>query len=129
MSVMRTTARILVVDDDPDLRFLARCIIEAELRAPTVVVNEVGSGEEALQHVDAEPVDVMVLDLHMPRMSGLAVLEGLAARRNRPCVVAWSADRAALAQAALTGAAFTVEKGQDSEALIEAVHDCLALAG
>jgi DNA-binding NarL/FixJ family response regulator len=129
MPVMRTTARILVVDDDPDLRFLARCIIEAELKAPTVVVNEAGSGEEALQHLDATAVDVMILDLHMPRMNGLAVLQGLAGRSNRPCVVAWSADRAALAQAAKTGAAFTVEKGQDADALVEAVHDCLALAG
>ena len=69
--------RVLVVDDVEELRCLLKVILEAE--APISVI-EAASGEEALEVVARETVDVVVMDHSMPGMSGLA-----AARALREC--------------------------------------------
>jgi DNA-binding NarL/FixJ family response regulator len=42
-----------------------------------IVVGEAGDGWEALELLEREPVDVMLLDLHMPRMDGFACLDAV----------------------------------------------------
>ena len=65
--------RILVVDDEPDVRnFLAACIEDAGF-----VVEMAKDGVEALEKVDANPPDLMTLDMVMPRKSGIAVIRTL----------------------------------------------------
>ncbi len=65
--------RVLVVDDNPtDAQLLARMLHSAEQEYS---VQEAFSGGEALQILAATPPDVMLLDLIMPDMSGLEVLE------------------------------------------------------
>lgn len=65
--------RILVVDDEPDVRnFLAACIEDAGF-----VVETARDGEEALAKIDANPPDLMTLDMVMPRKSGIAVIRTL----------------------------------------------------
>jgi len=63
--------RILVVDDNPDSVTIMRSILET--RGFQVVVAE--SGAEALAHLKAEKVDLVLLDVMMPEMSGLEVLQ------------------------------------------------------
>ncbi|MGH2699796.1 MAG: diguanylate cyclase domain-containing protein [Actinomycetota bacterium] len=61
---------VLVVDDDPDLLRLA----EVQLRADfSLILAE--SGNECIQIAQSRPVDVIVLDMMMPEMDGLTVLE------------------------------------------------------
>ncbi|MFH1003662.1 MAG: response regulator, partial [Chloroflexota bacterium] len=61
--------QILVVDDDPAiLRFLG-----ANLKARGYEVIMAADGEEALGVIDRELVDLVVLDLMMPRMDGVEV--------------------------------------------------------
>ncbi|HUG83781.1 MAG TPA: response regulator transcription factor [Euzebya sp.] len=62
-----TAPRVLVVDDDPPLRrFVAR-----NLSARGCEVLEAGNGLEALALVQSQPLDLIILDIMMPRMDGL----------------------------------------------------------
>ena len=70
-------ARVLVVDDDPDLLTL----VEMQLRHHGHRVVTAASGPEALALVEAKGApDVAVLDIAMPGMNGLALLTELRAR-------------------------------------------------
>ncbi len=66
-----TVNRVLVVDDDPDINRLLRTRLSA--RGYTVV--GAANGEEALSHMQMEPPDLVFLDISMPGMSGLEVLD------------------------------------------------------
>jgi CheY-like chemotaxis protein len=66
-------ASILVVDDDADIRLLARLTLERDGHEVTVAAG----GEEALQAVVDSPPDVVVLDVMMPGVDGYAVLRKL----------------------------------------------------
>jgi len=68
--------KILVVDDEPDVRnFLAACIKDVGFQVQTAV-----DGEDALEKVEADPPDLMTLDMVMPRKSGIQVIRTL--RKN-----------------------------------------------
>ncbi|MCI9277313.1 DNA-binding response regulator [bacterium D16-50] len=58
--------RILVVDDDKNTRLLFRTVLEAE----NYNVVTASNGEEALEVLDREHIDLVVLDIMMPKMSG-----------------------------------------------------------
>lgn len=68
----------LVVDDEPLLRHVLRRLMEADGFA----VREAGGGDEALRRLAEAPVDLLLTDLHMPAMDGIALLE--AVRRLHP---------------------------------------------
>jgi len=70
-----TGGRILLVEDD---RFLRRAC-EVSLRQRGFVVTTAADGEEALRKVRAEPPDLILLDLLMPKMTGTEVLKALRA--------------------------------------------------
>lgn len=74
----------LVVDDQPDVRFLLKVLID-KANDGLVVVAEAGTGSEALQQADATDPLVVVLDEMMPGMSGLETVDHL--RRRRPSQV------------------------------------------
>ncbi|MFQ6133218.1 MAG: response regulator [Armatimonadota bacterium] len=62
-------ARILVVDDDPDVRELMQIILESGGHRPTIV----STGPQALAAAQEEPFDVALLDVRMEPMDGLEV--------------------------------------------------------
>jgi len=70
-----TARRILLVEDD---RFLRRAG-EISLRQRGFVVTTAADGDEALRKVRAEPPDLVLLDLLMPKMTGIEVLKTLRA--------------------------------------------------
>lgn len=67
---------ILVVDDQEDLR---RLLVLA-LRRHDFNVLEAATGEAAMEILHAQPVDVLVLDMGLPQMSGTAVVQALRLR-------------------------------------------------
>lgn len=69
---------VLVVDDDPDIRLL----FEVELSFTDHQVLQAGDGQEALDLLRRQPVDLVLLDIMMPRMDGTEVLAEL--RKARP---------------------------------------------
>jgi CheY-like chemotaxis protein len=72
---MTTGGRILLVEDD---RFLRRAA-EASLRQRGFAVTVAADGEEALVKVRAEIPDLILLDLLMPKLTGIEVLRALRA--------------------------------------------------
>jgi adenylate cyclase len=72
------TARILVVDDEPDLEALVRQRFRRQIRDGAVSFLFAGDGVEALAVLEANrDVDMVVTDINMPRMDGLSLLEKL----------------------------------------------------
>ena len=75
---MSLTKRILIVDDEPNVRLVFRTALEstgAELAAAE-------DGEAALAWLKVNPADLVLLDLQMPRVGGMNVLEQLRAAGN-----------------------------------------------
>jgi two-component system, cell cycle response regulator len=68
--------RILVVDDDPDIASL----LVARLRTLGYDAEAACDGQAALARVSAAPPDLIMLDVSMPGMTGLEVLDALRAR-------------------------------------------------
>jgi len=87
--------RILVIDDDAAIRELLRFVLEEE----GYKVIEAANGAEGLQWYQAEPTDLVITDLHMPGMEGLALLEALRRVVPTPALMAISGDQEALTQA------------------------------
>jgi DNA-binding NarL/FixJ family response regulator len=74
-----TTTRILIADDHAMVRRGLRLILDAE--PDLAVVAEAGDGSEALRLISEQPVDLAVLDVAMPRMTGLQAAAELSRRR------------------------------------------------
>jgi CheY-like chemotaxis protein len=64
---------VLVVDDDDTVRSSLRDALASE----GIRVSVASSGREALEHVTAEPVDLVLADVRMPGMDGLELLRRL----------------------------------------------------
>jgi excisionase family DNA binding protein len=66
----RPKPRILIVDDDPNLREFLR----ANLETDGYLVKEAGSAEEGLAVLEEEPPDLILLDVMMPKVDGWEML-------------------------------------------------------
>jgi CheY-like chemotaxis protein len=118
-------ARVLVIDDEPDVRWLIRMSLE---RAG----HEVLVAEDGLRGVAAaqkQHPEIIVLDLMMPVMDGYAVLAELAKDpRTAPVPVVVLSARAIPEEAdraARAGAARFIEKPFDPDALVDELEAVL----
>jgi CheY-like chemotaxis protein len=119
MHLLPQPLRVAVVDDNEDIRVLIGLHLELDDRFECAV--QVGSGSEAIALVHRTDIDAMILDMHMPGISGSDVLRALRAAGSRIRVVAFSADAQTLESAAIEGAAATVLKGETLEGLVAAL--------
>ena len=76
-------SRVLVVDDDPSLRNTTRLI----LRHKGFDITTARDGVEALEQIRATTFDVILMDIRMPGMSGVDVLEEIRASGSSTAVV------------------------------------------
>jgi DNA-binding response OmpR family regulator len=102
---------VLVVDDDASLRLL--CRVNLELDGYRVL--EAWSVAEAEQTILAEPVDLVLLDVHVGRESGIELMRALRERGGGPPVVLVTGtaelDRATLEEAdGVVGKPFRLEE-------------------
>jgi two-component system chemotaxis response regulator CheY len=65
-------AHVLIVDDSPTMR---RMVMTSLKGLGKVKFSEAGSGLEAIERLAVAPVDLMILDLNMPEMHGMEVLQ------------------------------------------------------
>ncbi len=82
VDVMGTASRstVLVVDDDANIRVTVRLSLEADGYA----VDQAADGGAALGRIRRDPPDLVLLDLSMPRMDGMALLTRLSQQFPRP---------------------------------------------
>lgn len=77
--------RILIVDDETPARGELRYILESLTENPTIY--EATNGEEALEFIEREPIEVVFLDINMPGMSGLAVAQTIVEGPEPPLII------------------------------------------
>lgn len=80
---MTDPVRILVVDDEPQIRRFLR----TSLTAQGYEVAEVGSGGEALAKLDKDGAELVILDLGLPDMDGFEVIAKVRQASHAPIVV------------------------------------------
>ncbi|MET0188919.1 MAG: response regulator transcription factor [Pseudonocardia sediminis] len=120
--VSEPTVDVLVVDDDAVVRFGLTMMLRG---APDLrVVAEAGDGAEALVLAERHAPDVVLMDIRMPGMDGLAATETLRRRPQAPQVVVlttFDADEHVL-RALRAGAAGFLLKDTPPEELVLAVR-------
>ena len=115
---------ILVVDDDRTSRHLTESLLKRE----GWKVTGAKDGVDALELLRTHRFALMLLDVWMPRMNGLELLEQLRTLEHRPRVVVMTSDEtpATLLQAVRDQAFTYVHKPVDPELLIETVRLAIA---
>lgn len=84
--------RVLIVDDHPTFRASARRVLEAD---GYEVVGEAVDGESAIEQNVVLVPDVVLLDVHLPGMSGFEVSTRITQRPAAPAVILTSSRDAA----------------------------------
>jgi CheY-like chemotaxis protein len=117
---------VLVVDDDPSIRALIRLFLEAAGYA----VTEAADGRRGMRVLTETPVDLVILDIFMPEMDGLEVLQQLREHCRACRVMAISGGSAKvgmdlLGHATIFGADMVLEKPFDEATLIAKVTDLI----
>lgn len=113
--------RVVLADDHPMFREGLRFTLE---RAGISVVGEAEDGEEALDLVAEADPDVVVMDLAMPRLGGLAATERLTSSggRARVLVLTLSEDDADVFAAVRAGAMGYLVKGVAADQVVSAIE-------
>jgi two-component system invasion response regulator UvrY len=113
--------KVLITDDHRLVRAGYRRLLEDE---PDIeVVGEAGSGQEALDFVRTQDVDVILLDVSMPGENGLEVLPKLKRAAPNACVlmVTMHTEKHIKARAMAAGASGYLLKESAAEELITAI--------
>ena len=119
------SARILVVDDSPTIRKVVGSILEARSYQPLLA----GDGQEALEILGTEVVDLVLLDFVMPRMNGYQFCRELRADpnlKNLPVVLmSAKGDKIRGQFVQQTGAIDAITKPFDARGLIAVIEGAL----
>lgn len=115
--------RILIVDDDQGTRHLIRAML-SRAGYHTAMAKD---GADALRILRTKRFDLVLLDVWMPRMTGLELLERLQQRKSRPRIVIMTSDDApeTLLKAVRRQAFTYLPKPVEPPTLLEAVRDAL----
>ena len=75
--------QLLIADDDPAMRETL-----VEMLRPNFETIDVSSGEDAIEVVEQQEIDLVLLDVHMPIVTGIEALRIVRALRNElPCIL------------------------------------------
>ena len=80
--------RILIADDEAPARARLRDLLdECRDRFPLAIVDEARNGREALEVVNREKVDIVLLDIRMPEMDGMEAARHIAGMVQAPAII------------------------------------------
>lgn len=113
--------RVLVVDDNDTIRTIVRSTIEMQT---SFIVHEAVDGIDAIQKAETLHPDLVVMDLSMPRMGGLAATRTLKKSDHPPQVVLFTLHKDTLTESDARNAGLdaVVEKSDGLEPLLEEVQ-------
>jgi DNA-binding NarL/FixJ family response regulator len=89
-AVAEVSNRTLIVDDDEDMRFLLRAVIE-RANEGLQVAGEAGGADEAVAKWRAVQPDTIVLDHRMPGTTGIEVAKQILAEQPQQAIILFSA--------------------------------------
>jgi DNA-binding NtrC family response regulator len=120
--MQKTKAKILVIDDDPKVSW-----IMTEGMSNSFEFVSARDGYEGIQMVSTEKPEIILLDIKMPGMSGLEVLEKLCKMESRPEVIMVSghADTKYVVESIRLGAAEFIEKPFDVKEVENRINSVL----
>jgi CheY-like chemotaxis protein len=101
------TPELLITDDDRDFRETLRDVFEPR----GFRTHLAGDGEEALKIIQNERIHIVLLDMHMPRLSGLETIRRLRETQltyRLPCILISAALDAAIVEEALRQRTFSI---------------------
>jgi threonine synthase len=122
-----TRQAVLIVDDNPFDTRLVRRILEAEKK---FLVTEAHSGKGALDTIAASNPDLVILDMMLPDMGGLDVLEAIRTSEHHAetkVVILSAKDLTEAERRRLNGAAFWPKATLDRRRLVESVEAILKI--
>ncbi len=116
-------AKILIVDDEESFRIVVRMLLEKEKHD----ILDAASGMEALEVIEEEKPELVLLDVMMPDMTGMQVLEKL--KKTHPeidviMITAYGSLERAV-EALRLGAYDFIQKPMDNEELLASINRCL----
>ena len=80
--------KVLIVDDDPEVR----SAIDHALQAEGALTQYCGDGNSAVRICEADPPDLVVLDMMLPKRSGFLVLDRIKQLETPPVVIMVTAN-------------------------------------
>ncbi|WP_428827741.1 EAL domain-containing protein [Azonexus sp. IMCC34842] len=115
--------RILIVDDELRFRNAYRELLAGAGRT----IEECGTGKEAIQRLAGADIDVVVLDLKLPDIGGIEIMEWMGRNHVSTSVIVFSADHSidSAIHALRQGAFEFIRKHSDPKDLIESVDRAL----
>ncbi|WP_052666736.1 response regulator [Nitriliruptor alkaliphilus] len=122
------TRTVVVVDDEPGLRRLLRLLLDRD--GGFTVLAEAADGVAALEAVRTHDPDLLLLDLGLPGLDGLEVLEQLQGQpRPATVVLTGFTDETTHARACELGAAACLVKGTDFHRVVPTLHEVATSVG
>jgi len=117
-------ARILLIDDEPNIRLLYATMLSERGHE----VREASSGCEALEYLERESVDLVVLDIKLGRENGLELLQEIVHRHPRVPVILLTAYTSFQDDYTSWLAIRYIVKGTDTTAFVDEVERVLGEA-
>jgi DNA-binding NarL/FixJ family response regulator len=117
---MTAPISVLIVDDHPVVRQGLRALLEVQ--DGIAVAGEAGDGPSAVSAAMSLRPDIVLLDLRLPGMDGIAVLQALRTSGLRVLVLTSATEPSMASQAVRAGAAGVLYKDIDPDALVRAIR-------
>jgi DNA-binding NarL/FixJ family response regulator len=119
-------AGVLICDDNEAVRALVGIIVDRALGL--TVVGEAADGNEAIVEATRLQPDVIILDLAMPRLSGLEAIPALRRVAPRAQIIVFSgfASASVAEQVLALGAVSYIEKGASPDTIVATIEQALA---
>ena len=119
-------AGVLICDDNEAVRALVGMIVDRAVGL--TVVGEAADGNEAIVEATRLQPDVIMLDLAMPKLSGLEAIPALRRIAPRAQIIVFSgfASASVAAQVLALGAVSYLEKGANPDRIVATIEQALA---